>query len=107
MARHSSVASHFFIRLEAGFIGGGEAFDGVAVGGAGESGKILFQVGDKERFIALAHFAKHPPYGFMDEVVAMAKEFVGQEERGGKDVVAHKIKSGDDGYPLLPKIGTS
>jgi hypothetical protein len=52
-----------------------------------------------------ADFAEEPADGFVDEVVGMVKEEVGDGEAVGKVAAADEVHGGDDGDALFPEAG--
>ena len=62
----------------------GEAFDGVAEHGAGHGGGAGGEEGGEGGAVVFADFAEEPADGFVDEVVGMVKEEVGDGEAVGK-----------------------
>ncbi len=55
-----------------GALGWGEALDGIAEGGAGHLGSEAVEEGEEGRFMAFAHFAKHPSGGFVHELMGVS-----------------------------------
>ena len=61
------------------------------------------QVGDQGGLVALAGFAEEPADGFVNEVVGVVKEDIGDGESIGQLSVADEGHGADDAYALLPQ----
>lgn len=83
---------------------GREAFDCVAEGGAVHGGVAGGEVGFECVGVVFAYFAQHPADGFVDEVVWVGEEGVGDSECVGKSVVADEGECGDDCDALFPEV---
>lgn len=69
--------------------GGRELFDGVAEHCAGHRGRVEVEEGEELReATVLADFAEHPSGGFVDEVVGLVEQALGDAERGVVDARA-------------------
>ena len=81
----------------------GELLDGVTEHGAGHGLVARKQIRLQGRFIFLAGFAEEPADGFVDEVVGVMEEDVGDGEGVVELAVADKSHCADDTDTLLPK----
>ncbi len=79
-----------------GALGWGEALDGIAEGGAGHLGSEAVEEGEEGRFMAFAHFAKHPSGGFVHELMGVGKELLCEGNRGREVVVSDESEGRHD-----------
>ena len=78
--------------------------DGIAKSRTRKLCRITFQKVGKGIPISFAHFAEHPAYGFMHQIMFMRHQPFGQRQRIGKIRTADKSPSTDNLNPLFPEV---
>ncbi len=80
------------------------AFYGVSQGGAGHAEVVLLQKACHGRFVFFAHFAQHPSYGFVYQVVSVAQMSLCDAEYVVEIAFAYECEACDYGYSLMPQV---
>ena len=80
-------------------------FDGVAEGGAGHGRFVLHDVVEDFRLMWFAGFLEHPAITFLDKVVGVGEEAIGDEEDIGEEfALAGGENEGDSGGTAEPAV---
>ena len=78
--------------------------DGIAQGGARNSGVVAFEEGEEASAVFDSSFAEHPSDGFVHEVVFVSEEGFGEAECVVELSGADEGECGDDGDASLPEV---